>query len=187
MIARGAVGTTRDVCNQHIGHGEPAKFNFKMSYYKYVTIGIYLIVSIPLFHLVYHASQLVIDEEFHLRQGQHYCNGSFDVVGSAHAIAIWLQISHTIFLRTYSGTRKSRRFQDCTLYRPSSCIHCKYARHLRYDWPRWLRPFSTCGWFTKSERMSLKRLVSVGRHWNIRPPWLVLISFSVHLAPGGYH
>lgn len=51
-----------------------------MSYYKYVTIGIYLIVSIPLFYVVFNASELVIDEEFHLRQGLHYCNGSFDVV-----------------------------------------------------------------------------------------------------------
>lgn len=51
-----------------------------MTYCKYFTIGIYSLVSIPIFYLVYYASESVIDEEFHLRQGQHYCNGSFDVV-----------------------------------------------------------------------------------------------------------
>lgn len=52
----------------------------EMSYYKFFTIGLYVLVSVPLFHKVYNASQLVIDEEFHLRQGAHYCNGSFEVV-----------------------------------------------------------------------------------------------------------
>lgn len=48
----------------------------------YVIVGIYLIVSIPIFFIVFNASQNVIDEEFHLRQGKHYCNGSFEIVST---------------------------------------------------------------------------------------------------------
>ncbi|XP_059614401.1 putative Dol-P-Glc:Glc(2)Man(9)GlcNAc(2)-PP-Dol alpha-1,2-glucosyltransferase [Phlebotomus argentipes] len=42
-------------------------------------IGIYAAISLWLFHRVYDTTQLVIDEEFHLRQGIHYCNGNFSV------------------------------------------------------------------------------------------------------------
>lgn len=37
-------------------------------------------ISVPLFNAVYDASQQVIDEEFHLRQGLQYCGGIFDEV-----------------------------------------------------------------------------------------------------------
>lgn len=47
---------------------------------KYLFIGIYFVTSIQLFFRVYNASQLVIDEEFHLKQGRSYCLGRFDVV-----------------------------------------------------------------------------------------------------------
>lgn len=47
---------------------------------KYLFIGIYFITSIQLFCRVYNASEVVIDEEFHLRQGRSYCSGRFDEV-----------------------------------------------------------------------------------------------------------
>lgn len=46
----------------------------------YVILAIYLAISIPIFVQVYHASELVIDEEFHLRQGRYYCQGDFLIV-----------------------------------------------------------------------------------------------------------
>lgn len=48
-----------------------------------VVLGIYTIVSIAIFYVVYEASKLVIDEEFHLRQGREYCNGNFHIVSRA--------------------------------------------------------------------------------------------------------
>ncbi|XP_040155732.1 putative Dol-P-Glc:Glc(2)Man(9)GlcNAc(2)-PP-Dol alpha-1,2-glucosyltransferase [Anopheles arabiensis] len=39
----------------------------------------YSIVSFAVFNKVYETSQQVIDEEFHLRQGDHYCHGRFQV------------------------------------------------------------------------------------------------------------
>ncbi|XP_055613264.1 putative Dol-P-Glc:Glc(2)Man(9)GlcNAc(2)-PP-Dol alpha-1,2-glucosyltransferase [Uranotaenia lowii] len=40
---------------------------------------VYVVVTMVLFHFVYQASQLVVDEEFHLIQGEHYCRGRFGV------------------------------------------------------------------------------------------------------------
>lgn len=37
-------------------------------------------VSMQIFNRVYKASKQVIDEEFHLRQGLHYCRGNFTIV-----------------------------------------------------------------------------------------------------------
>uniref|UniRef100_A0A182KBH1 Dol-P-Glc:Glc(2)Man(9)GlcNAc(2)-PP-Dol alpha-1,2-glucosyltransferase n=1 Tax=Anopheles christyi TaxID=43041 RepID=A0A182KBH1_9DIPT len=39
----------------------------------------YSIVSLAVFNKVYETSRQVIDEEFHLRQGDHYCHGRFQV------------------------------------------------------------------------------------------------------------
>lgn len=41
---------------------------------------VYISFSAVLFLKVFDTSNLVIDEEFHLRQGLHYCNGDFKVV-----------------------------------------------------------------------------------------------------------
>lgn len=38
---------------------------------------IYLIASVPIFNKIYATTQSVIDEEFHLRQGLHYCHQRF--------------------------------------------------------------------------------------------------------------
>uniref|UniRef100_A0A1A9WE02 Dol-P-Glc:Glc(2)Man(9)GlcNAc(2)-PP-Dol alpha-1,2-glucosyltransferase n=1 Tax=Glossina brevipalpis TaxID=37001 RepID=A0A1A9WE02_9MUSC len=40
---------------------------------------LFLIYSLPLFVRVYATTQMVIDEEFHLKQGLHFCNKRFDV------------------------------------------------------------------------------------------------------------
>lgn len=45
-----------------------------------IVFAVYVAISSQLFPLVYEASKEVIDEQFHLRQGIHYCNGNFDVV-----------------------------------------------------------------------------------------------------------
>lgn len=45
----------------------------------FLFLGIYSIVTFLLFHLVYNTSKQVIDEEFHLRQGEHYCRGRFHI------------------------------------------------------------------------------------------------------------
>ncbi|XP_053680989.1 putative Dol-P-Glc:Glc(2)Man(9)GlcNAc(2)-PP-Dol alpha-1,2-glucosyltransferase [Anopheles nili] len=49
---------------------------------KYVSLLLlvgYAIVSLLVFNKIYETTQLVIDEEFHLRQGRHYCQGRFEV------------------------------------------------------------------------------------------------------------
>lgn len=46
----------------------------------YAAIILYIFISIPLFLLVFKSSNLVVDEEFHLRQGRHYCEGNFHIV-----------------------------------------------------------------------------------------------------------
>lgn len=56
--------------------------------YKFIAIAIYLIVSVPLFHQVYQIAQLIIDEEFHLRQGEHYCHGRFEIVSFSAIVSI---------------------------------------------------------------------------------------------------
>ncbi|XP_001851427.2 putative Dol-P-Glc:Glc(2)Man(9)GlcNAc(2)-PP-Dol alpha-1,2-glucosyltransferase [Culex quinquefasciatus] len=45
----------------------------------FLFLGVYSIVTFLLFHLVYNTSKQVIDEEFHLRQGEHYCRGRFHI------------------------------------------------------------------------------------------------------------
>ncbi|XP_031626049.1 putative Dol-P-Glc:Glc(2)Man(9)GlcNAc(2)-PP-Dol alpha-1,2-glucosyltransferase [Contarinia nasturtii] len=45
----------------------------------YFILALYTSFSLPIFYLVFNASELVVDEEFHLRQGRHYCLGNFDI------------------------------------------------------------------------------------------------------------
>ena len=47
---------------------------------KYFGILFYILISKPLFNEIYATSKNVIDEEFHIRQGLHYCEGNFTVV-----------------------------------------------------------------------------------------------------------
>lgn len=42
-------------------------------------VSTYSLVSIVLFNLIYRTSKTVVDEEFHLPQGEHYCHGRFEV------------------------------------------------------------------------------------------------------------
>ncbi|XP_055639926.1 putative Dol-P-Glc:Glc(2)Man(9)GlcNAc(2)-PP-Dol alpha-1,2-glucosyltransferase [Toxorhynchites rutilus septentrionalis] len=50
------------------------------SYYgQFLFLGIYTGITLWIFHQVYHTSQQVIDEEFHLKQGKYYCHGQFDI------------------------------------------------------------------------------------------------------------
>ena len=51
----------------------------------------YSIVSFAVFNKVYETSQQVIDEEFHLRQGDHYCHGRFQVVRARKLILVITQ------------------------------------------------------------------------------------------------
>lgn len=43
----------------------------------YLFLGFYSIATFLLFNLVYHTSKQVVDEEFHLPQGEHYCQRRF--------------------------------------------------------------------------------------------------------------
>lgn len=47
---------------------------------KLILFIVYTSFSAFLFLKVFDTSSLVIDEEFHLRQGLHYCNGEFKIV-----------------------------------------------------------------------------------------------------------
>uniref|UniRef100_A0A7G3AAW1 Dol-P-Glc:Glc(2)Man(9)GlcNAc(2)-PP-Dol alpha-1,2-glucosyltransferase n=1 Tax=Lutzomyia longipalpis TaxID=7200 RepID=A0A7G3AAW1_LUTLO len=51
----------------------------KISLWLFGAIGIYFLASLWLFNRVYSTTKLVVDEEFHLRQGLHYCHGNFSV------------------------------------------------------------------------------------------------------------
>lgn len=46
----------------------------------HIVLALYVAISIPLFLQVHNASELVIDEEFHLRQGRYYCEGNLSIV-----------------------------------------------------------------------------------------------------------
>lgn len=59
-----------------------------MTLKKVLLYGVYGIVSFYVFLKVYETSLLVIDEEFHLRQGMHYCNGDFAEV-YASLCGVW--------------------------------------------------------------------------------------------------
>lgn len=50
------------------------------NWYQYSIMIFYFAISLPIFNQVYETSKQVIDEEFHLRQGLHYCDGNFTVV-----------------------------------------------------------------------------------------------------------
>ena len=69
----------------------------KMSAFSTV-LSIYVVISIALFFLVFNTSQLVIDEEFHLRQGHQYCIGNFSYVSK------WNIETHTL-LQVYNKFR----------------------------------------------------------------------------------
>lgn len=45
----------------------------------FVFLLVYVVVTLILFHLVYQTSKEVVDEKFHLRQGEHYCQGRFHI------------------------------------------------------------------------------------------------------------
>lgn len=49
---------------------------------------VYLMASIPVFEHIYKVARVVVDEEFHLPQGKHYCTGNFQVVGKLAAVEI---------------------------------------------------------------------------------------------------
>lgn len=58
-------------------------FTLSMAYVRLPKVTLFIVYtsfSVFLFLKVFDASNLVIDEEFHLRQGLHYCNGDFKVV-----------------------------------------------------------------------------------------------------------
>ena len=57
---------------------------------------LFLAYSLPLFLRVFATTQMVIDEEFHLRQGLHFCNKRFEVVSKE------LKQSHCHYNKCYS-------------------------------------------------------------------------------------
>lgn len=45
-----------------------------------VAPGLFVMVSLPLFCVIYDKSNMIIDEEFHIAQGLQYCNWNFTTV-----------------------------------------------------------------------------------------------------------
>ncbi|KXJ78683.1 hypothetical protein RP20_CCG003726 [Aedes albopictus] len=70
-------------------------------------ISAYSAVSFVLFNLIYRTSKVVIDEEFHLRQGEHYCHGRFDVWDNKILTFPGLYLVSASFLGP---------FQSCSIY-----------------------------------------------------------------------
>lgn len=80
------------------------------SYVWYVVLPLlFLAYSVPLFLRVYATTEMVIDEEFHLRQGLHFCNKRFDVVSKAN----YKFLNHIFILNYSSGIPKSPHFLAC--------------------------------------------------------------------------
>lgn len=119
----------------------------------YAIVGIYLIVSIPIFIVVYNASDNVIDEEFHLRQGKHYCNGSFEIVSVRVFDTQRFGPLHSFILcplhQFRSGIRKSQLSRDCISLRRSFCCRSSNVRHWRCDLHHSSHRLQMFGWFTK--------------------------------------
>lgn len=59
---------------------------------------VYLLISVPIFLLVFESSDLVVDEEFHLRQGKHYCHGNFHIWDEKITTLPGLYILSSLFL-----------------------------------------------------------------------------------------
>ncbi|EAT40471.1 AAEL007809-PA [Aedes aegypti] len=70
-------------------------------------ISVYSAISLILFNLVYRTSKVVVDEEFHLRQGEHYCHGRFDVWDNKITTFPGLYLVSASFLGP---------FQACSIY-----------------------------------------------------------------------
>ncbi|XP_058822331.1 putative Dol-P-Glc:Glc(2)Man(9)GlcNAc(2)-PP-Dol alpha-1,2-glucosyltransferase [Topomyia yanbarensis] len=51
----------------------------QIQYYFLAFLAVYSFVTLLLFHYVYQTSQQIVDEEFHLRQGKHFCQGRFHI------------------------------------------------------------------------------------------------------------
>ncbi|XP_055305543.1 putative Dol-P-Glc:Glc(2)Man(9)GlcNAc(2)-PP-Dol alpha-1,2-glucosyltransferase [Sitodiplosis mosellana] len=64
----------------------------------YIILVVYIAISFPIFYIVFNASQLVIDEEFHLRQGRHYCLGNFHIWDEKITTLPGLYVLSAIFL-----------------------------------------------------------------------------------------
>lgn len=82
----------------------------------YIILIIYVSISIPLFLLVFNASKLVVDEEFHLKQGQHYCMGNFHVVSFLLYSINCISDANQVLLCLYSVGSKNNHV--------SWVIHC---------------------------------------------------------------
>lgn len=78
----------------------------------FLFLGVYSIVTFLLFHLVYNTSKQVIDEEFHLRQGEHYCRGRFHIVSVASVILCIVTNVNLLF--RFSGMKRLRPSPVCT-------------------------------------------------------------------------
>lgn len=76
--------------------------------YLCITVAVFSILSKIIFEKVYSASEIVVDEEFHLALGKAYCNFDYHLVRLNDVYTI---VSYADFL--FSGIQKLRPFQDC--------------------------------------------------------------------------
>lgn len=52
----------------------------RLGFHLNVVLLLYIAVTMHCFNKVFRTTMMVIDEEFHLRQGMHYCKGHFSIV-----------------------------------------------------------------------------------------------------------
>lgn len=98
---------------------------------KAMLFGVYGIVSFYVFLKVYETSLMVIDEEFHLRQGIHYCNGDFAEVYVWRISCVGKLMITILFFS--SGIRKLQRFLGCIWFLLYFFTRSEPATRLRLD------------------------------------------------------
>ncbi|XP_062560968.1 putative Dol-P-Glc:Glc(2)Man(9)GlcNAc(2)-PP-Dol alpha-1,2-glucosyltransferase [Armigeres subalbatus] len=77
----------------------------QLLFFAFITV--FSTVSLALFNLIYRTSKVVVDEEFHLRQGEHYCHGRFEVWDNKITTFPGLYLVSASFLGP---------FQACSIY-----------------------------------------------------------------------
>lgn len=66
---------------------------------EYLTLVSFTTISFLVFNQVYKTSKLVIDEEFHLRQGLHFCEGRYHIVSTPASFLQTINMSFLYFLQ----------------------------------------------------------------------------------------
>lgn len=99
------------ICSIFCGlSGKFAKMLLFVRRWSYFLPCVYLMASIPIFEHIYKVARVVVDEEFHLPQGKHYCTGNFKVWDSKITTFPGLYILTSILLPLKICTTFALRF-----------------------------------------------------------------------------